>query len=145
MAEDVRALSAQLAQDPQSLVFLRLAEALRRKGQLDAALDAARQGVLADGESGVAHLALAEVMLRMGRVKDASEALRTASDADPLNADVQRLRGIAAAARGDFDEAVNAWGKFLTIAPAHPEAARIRTGLEAVARLRAMVESATNG
>ena len=38
MADDIRALSAQLAQDPHSLVFLRLGEALRRKGQLDAAL-----------------------------------------------------------------------------------------------------------
>jgi len=30
MADEIRALSAQLAQDPQSLVFLRLGEALRR-------------------------------------------------------------------------------------------------------------------
>ena len=54
MAEDIRALSAQLAQDPQSLVFLRLGEALRRKGQLDAALRVAMNGLerhphLADG------------------------------------------------------------------------------------------------
>lgn len=45
MAEDIRALSAQLAQDPQSLVFLRLGEALRRKGQLDAAVRVAMNGL----------------------------------------------------------------------------------------------------
>ncbi len=45
MADDVRALSAQLAQDPHSLVFLRLGEALRRKGQLDAALRVALNGL----------------------------------------------------------------------------------------------------
>lgn len=45
MPEDIRALSAQLAQDPQSLVFLRLGEALRRKGQLDAALRVAVNGL----------------------------------------------------------------------------------------------------
>jgi len=45
MADDVRALSAQPAQDPQSLVFLRLAETLRRKGQLDAALRVAINGL----------------------------------------------------------------------------------------------------
>lgn len=54
LADDIRALSAQLAQDPQSLVFLRLGEALRRKGQLDAALRVAVNGLerhphLADG------------------------------------------------------------------------------------------------
>jgi tetratricopeptide (TPR) repeat protein len=45
MADDIRALSAELAQDPQSLVFLRLGEALRRKGQLDAALRVAVNGL----------------------------------------------------------------------------------------------------
>jgi len=45
MADDIRALSAQLAQDPQSLVFLRLGEALRRKGQLEAALRVAMNGL----------------------------------------------------------------------------------------------------
>ncbi|HEV8304700.1 MAG TPA: tetratricopeptide repeat protein [Gemmatimonadales bacterium] len=45
MADDIRALSTQLAQDPQSLVFLRLGEALRRKGQVDAALRVALNGL----------------------------------------------------------------------------------------------------
>jgi len=45
MPEDIRALSAQLAQDPQSLVFLRLAELLRQKRQLDAALRVAISGL----------------------------------------------------------------------------------------------------
>jgi tetratricopeptide (TPR) repeat protein len=45
MADDIRELSTQLAQDPQSLVFLRLGEALRRKGQLDAALRVAMNGL----------------------------------------------------------------------------------------------------
>jgi tetratricopeptide (TPR) repeat protein len=45
MADEIRALSAQLAQDPQSLVFLRLGEALRRKGQLEAALRVAVNGL----------------------------------------------------------------------------------------------------
>ncbi|HLZ45186.1 MAG TPA: tetratricopeptide repeat protein [Gemmatimonadales bacterium] len=45
MADDIRELSAQLAQDPQSLVFLRLGEALRRKGQLDAAMRVAVNGL----------------------------------------------------------------------------------------------------
>jgi tetratricopeptide (TPR) repeat protein len=45
MADDIRALSSELAQDPQSLVFLRLGEALRRKGQFDAALRVALNGL----------------------------------------------------------------------------------------------------
>ena len=45
MADDVKGLSSQLAQDPDSLVFLRLGEALRHKGQLDAAYRVAVTGL----------------------------------------------------------------------------------------------------
>jgi tetratricopeptide (TPR) repeat protein len=45
MADDVKALSSQLAQDPDSLVFLRLGEALRHKGQLDQAHRVALTGL----------------------------------------------------------------------------------------------------
>jgi predicted regulator of Ras-like GTPase activity (Roadblock/LC7/MglB family) len=54
MPEDVKALSADLARDPQSLVFLRLGEALRQKRQFEAATRIALHGLerhphLADG------------------------------------------------------------------------------------------------
>lgn len=45
MADDIRSLSAELAQDPHSLVFLRLGELLRRRGQLDAAHRVALAGL----------------------------------------------------------------------------------------------------
>jgi tetratricopeptide (TPR) repeat protein len=45
MAEDVKALSADLARDPQSLVFLRLGEALRQKRQFEAATRIALHGL----------------------------------------------------------------------------------------------------
>ncbi|MBL8978608.1 MAG: roadblock/LC7 domain-containing protein [Gemmatimonadetes bacterium] len=45
MTEDIRALSAQYAADPSSLVFLRLAEALRQRGQLEPALKIALSGL----------------------------------------------------------------------------------------------------
>lgn len=45
MTEDIRTLSAQYAADPSSLVFLRLAEALRQRAQFDAALKVALAGL----------------------------------------------------------------------------------------------------
>ena len=62
MADDIRALSAQLAQDPQSLVFLRLGEALRRKGQLDAALRVAMNGLERHPHLADAHDLLARIL-----------------------------------------------------------------------------------
>jgi len=62
MADDIRALSAQLAQDPQSLVFLRLGEALRRKGQLEAALRVAMNGLERHPHLADAHDLLARIL-----------------------------------------------------------------------------------
>jgi tetratricopeptide (TPR) repeat protein len=45
MPDDIKTLSSQLAQDPDSLVFLRLGELLRHKGQLDAAHRVALTGL----------------------------------------------------------------------------------------------------
>lgn len=45
MTEDVKALTADLARDPQSLVFLRLGEALRQKRQFEAATRIALHGL----------------------------------------------------------------------------------------------------
>ena len=45
MADDVKSLSAELARDPNSLVFLRLGELLRQKGQLDPAHRVALTGL----------------------------------------------------------------------------------------------------
>src|SRR5438093_5545059 len=45
MADEIKTLSSQLAQDPDSLVFLRLAELLRQKGQLDTAHRVALTGL----------------------------------------------------------------------------------------------------
>ncbi len=46
MTDDIRSMSATLAADPGNLVFLELAEALRRRGQLDAALKVASAGAV---------------------------------------------------------------------------------------------------
>ncbi len=45
MADEIKTLSADLAQDPDSLVFLRLGELLRRKGQVDLAHRVALTGL----------------------------------------------------------------------------------------------------
>src|SRR2546425_6679406 len=45
MADEIKTLSAELARDPQSLVFLRLADLLRQRGQLDAAHRVALNGL----------------------------------------------------------------------------------------------------
>jgi len=63
MADDIRGWSDELARDPSSLVFLQLAEALRRQGQMEIALKIALRGIerhpqYAEGHDLVARLAV---------------------------------------------------------------------------------------
>src|SRR5574341_538785 len=62
MAEEIRALSAQLAQDPGSLVFLRLGELLRRKGQIDSAHRVALTGLERHPHNSDAHDMYARIL-----------------------------------------------------------------------------------
>jgi tetratricopeptide (TPR) repeat protein len=61
VSDDVKALSAQLASDPQSLVFLRLGELLRQKRQFDAASRVAQHGLERHPHLADAHDLLARI------------------------------------------------------------------------------------
>ena len=62
MSDDVKALSAELAGDPQSLVFLRLGEMLRQKRQFDAASRVAIHGLERHPHLADAHDLLARIL-----------------------------------------------------------------------------------
>ncbi len=65
-----------------------------------------------------------------------------AMGAPPAAAVVDDLeRGYVAVAQGDFDTAVKAWAHFLQAHPKHDMADEVRSGLEASARLRRLLEA----
>lgn len=83
MPDDIRALTADLAADPASLVFLELADALRRRGQLDAAQKVARNGLARYPELAAAHDLAARIFVDRGALERAFEAWITALRHDP--------------------------------------------------------------
>jgi tetratricopeptide (TPR) repeat protein len=66
VADDIRVLTAELAADPTSLVFLKLGEALRRDGRLEAAAKVALQGLSRYAELPAAHDLYARVLADQG-------------------------------------------------------------------------------
>lgn len=93
MTEDIRALTARLADEPSSLAFLDLAEALRRRGQLDAACKVARGGVSRYPGLADAHDLLARILSDTGDLAGAFDAWTSALQLDPMRAGA--LKGIA--------------------------------------------------
>lgn len=71
MADDVRRWSDELARDPTSLVFLPLAETLRRQGQLDLALKIALRGLERHSHNADAHDLLARIEVDRGELQRA--------------------------------------------------------------------------
>ncbi|OGU30442.1 MAG: hypothetical protein A3K13_06140 [Gemmatimonadetes bacterium RIFCSPLOWO2_12_FULL_68_9] len=106
MTDDVRALSAELARDPGSLVFVALGEALRVRGQLDAAAKVALAGLehhpnLADG-----HDLYARIVADAGDVERAADEWSIVLALDPRHAGAHKGLGFASFQRGDLDAAL---------------------------------------
>jgi tetratricopeptide (TPR) repeat protein len=93
MSDDVKALSAQLAKDPASLVFLRLGELLRQKGQLDAAHRVALNGLERHAHSADAHDLYARILADKGDYERAFDEWDMAVRIAPAH--VGALKGLA--------------------------------------------------
>ncbi|MGN6391151.1 MAG: tetratricopeptide repeat protein [Gemmatimonadales bacterium] len=93
MTDDIRALTARLAEEPGSLAFLELAEALRRRGQLDAAYNVARGGLTRYPGLADAHDLMARVLSDQDDLAGAFDAWASALQLDPMR--TSALKGIA--------------------------------------------------
>lgn len=92
MTDDIRALTARLADEPGSLAFLELAEALRRRGQLDAAHKVARGGLSRYPALADAHDLMARILSDQGDLAGAFDAWASALQIDPMR--VSALKGV---------------------------------------------------
>ena len=93
MIDDIRALTARLAAEPDSLAFLALGEALRRRGQFDAALAIALRGLQRYPMLGDAHDLVARIRSDRGEGDLAFDAWTEALRHEPSH--VGALRGLA--------------------------------------------------
>ena len=74
MTDDIRTLTARLAEEPASLAFLELGEALRRRGQLEAAYKVARGGLTRYPGLADAHDLMARILSDQGDLAGAFDA-----------------------------------------------------------------------
>jgi tetratricopeptide (TPR) repeat protein len=129
MADDIRAMTAELAADPASLVFLDLAEALRRRGQLDAAQTVTRNGLARYPELASAHDLAARIFVDRGDLDRAFESWVTALKHDPALLAAHKGLGFLYFRAGD---PVSAERHLAYVAEADPGDAGIGAALERV-------------
>jgi predicted regulator of Ras-like GTPase activity (Roadblock/LC7/MglB family)/tetratricopeptide (TPR) repeat protein len=133
MSDDIQALTAQLAADPSSLVFLDLAEALRRRRQLEAAAKVARAGLSRYPDLADAHDLLGRILADRGEAAGAADAWAAALALDPAHAGANKGMAFLLYHSGDAAAALEYLN---TAARAAPEDAGLRA---AIARVRAEV------
>jgi tetratricopeptide (TPR) repeat protein len=106
VTEDIRTLTTRLAEEPGSLAFLELAEALRRRGQLEAAGKVARGGLSKYPGLADAHDLMARILTDQGDLAGAFDAWADALRIDPMRTGA--LKGIAFLyfRAGQADEAI---------------------------------------
>ncbi|MBL8984857.1 MAG: hypothetical protein JNJ80_01200 [Gemmatimonadetes bacterium] len=137
MTDDIAAMTLELAQDPNSLVFLRLAEALRRKGQLDAALTVAGRGAGRYPELADAHDLLARIQADKGDGDGAFDAWTTVLRLAPDHLGAHKGLAFIAYRTGDLGRSVRHLTRALELAPADTSLA------SAIERIRSMMVSRT--
>lgn len=106
MAEDITALSAELARDPASLAFVPLGEALRARGQLDAAISVAVTGLEHHPNLADAHDLYARILADAGDVERAADEWGIALALEPQHAGAHKGLGFVNFRRGDMDGAL---------------------------------------
>jgi len=105
MADEIRRLSDDLARDPSSLVFMPLADALRRAGQLDVALRVALRGLDRHPYVADAHDVLARIHADRGDLEQAADEWEMALRLDPSHVQARLGLGFIDFRRGDFESA----------------------------------------
>ena len=115
--EDIRVLTSQLAADPSSLVFLPLGEALRRRGQLEAAEKIALAGLTRYPDLADAHDLLARVLGDEGDLERAFDEWDIALRLEPGHAGAHKGIGFLYYVAGDLPQALEHLEAALAAAP----------------------------
>ncbi|HVS17067.1 MAG TPA: tetratricopeptide repeat protein [Planctomycetota bacterium] len=130
MADEIRLWSDELARDPASLVFLPLAETLRRQGQLDVARKIVVRGIERHPQNAEARDLLARIHADRGDLDGAYEEWNMLLALSPGHGAALKGMAFVRFQQGNFPEAE----RLLTEAHAHEGSADLAQAIETVRR-----------
>jgi predicted regulator of Ras-like GTPase activity (Roadblock/LC7/MglB family) len=107
MVDDIKAMTAELARDPTSLVFLNLGEALRARGQSEPAARIAASGVVRHPDLPSAHDLYARVLVDLGDFERAYHEWTVVLELDQRHFGAHKGLGFLCYRWGDLDGAVD--------------------------------------
>ncbi len=130
-SDQIRHFEQQYRRRPDSLVFARLADAHRKAGQPERALDILEDGLVRHPDYPSGHIVRARALRDLGRVEETLESFRRVLELDPGNlVAVGELAGLADE-RGDTAEARHWYERLVQVDPTNHDAQRRIAELEA--------------
>ncbi len=132
--EHIKQMETTLAQNPRSLVFAQLADAYRREGRLEEAIQICQEGLVHHVTYASAYMVLARSYKEKGDLLPAREAFQRVLGLDPESVLAHHFLGEIAEARDEIPEALDAYRAALIF---HPFDKEIRAAVE---RLQARTE-----
>ncbi len=143
MASDIKAMSAELARDPGSVVFLELGEALRRRGQLEAATSVVLGGLEHHLELVEGHDLYARLLVDAGDYRRAQQVWGGVLERSPRHLGAHKGLGFLAFRDGDLETALEHLESALAADPTDESVVRgLQTVRDAAAEAQAEVETA---
>ncbi len=112
---------------PDSFVFAPLADAYRKTGRLDEAVEVCKKGVRKHGEYPSGHVVLGKCLFDLGAMDEADNSFRTVLELDADNLVALKYLGMIEAGRGELERAREHFKQILVLDPENRE---IRSMLE---------------
>lgn len=138
MPDDVNAMSAELARDPDSLVYVELGEALRVRGQRQHATQVVLHGLERHPDSLEGHDLYARILVDEGDFDRARDVWGRVLESDPQHQGANKGLGFLRYRDGDLDGALDHLEAALAADPADPSVVRaLRMVRDAVAEVEA--------
>jgi tetratricopeptide (TPR) repeat protein len=122
LGSEIQRLEDQSAAHPGSLLFARLADLLRKSGELDRALTVVEEGLTQHPDYLSAHIVHARTLEDMGRQVQAAAAYRGVLELDGQNLVALRALARMADTSGDREGAAEWYGRLLVLDPRNEEA-----------------------
>jgi len=128
-------LKKKLEEDPESLVFVPLAEAYRKEGLLDDAYRVCKKGLEKNPDYSNAHLVLGRIYQGQTKLEDAVLEFKKVLEIDPENLMAHSLLGSVFVQKADYKAAIDEYQSILTLNPDDDEIQKL---------LKVAIEKAAN-
>ena len=129
LQEEIKELEQRFAEAPDSRLFLPLADALRRAGELERAVKLCREGLQRFPDFSSASILLGQALAEMDELEEASRVLEGVVGADSGNRRLMKELAAIAEKRGDEAE-VQKWTRLASAENDAPEAGRVKAAAE---------------